>query len=100
MQSRKHLNQRVSIKGYVTEVAQCKGKVGEVCDKPYIWIANAVGDTENRLRVVDMKRRQLRRFKVGKLYIFEGQFAQTSRSGYADSRGLLRLEKHRLVRGR
>ena len=100
MQSRKYLNQKISIKGYVTEIARCKNKVGETCDKPYLWIAHALGDTENRMRVVDMKRKSLRRFKVGKLYVFEGQFTQTSRSGYADSRGLLRLEKHRLVRSR
>ena len=99
-QSRKYLEQRISVKGYVTEVAQCKNKVGEICDKPYVWISHALGDEESRMRVVDMKRKQLRRFKVGKLYVFEGRFAQTSSSGYADSRGLLRLKKHRLVRVR
>ena len=97
MQSRKHLNQEISVKGYVIEIARCRNKVGDTCDKPYLWIAHVLGDTDNRMRVVDMKRKTLRRFKVGKLYVFEGQFAQTSKSGYANSRGLLKLEKYRHV---
>lgn len=96
-QASKVLGQDIVVKGYVTEVAQCSNKVGDECDKPYIWIAAERGDPEQRLRVVDMKRRALRRYRVGKAYAFEGRFTQSSQSGYFNSKGLLILKRsHRL----
>ena len=97
MQASKYLNQEIVIKGYVTEVAQCSNRVGDKCDQPYLWIAHELGDPDQRLRVVDMKRRALRRYKVGKVYAFKGRFATSSKSGYVNSRGLLVLKKsHKL----
>ena len=97
MQPRAHFDKAMTIKGYVVDKARCKERVGETCDKPYLWIARTPGDTENRLRVVDMERKALRRFTVGKQYLFEGTFSQTSKSGYMNSRGLLKLVKHKRV---
>jgi hypothetical protein len=98
MRPRDFFEKSLSMTGYVVEVSQCKERPGEICDKPHFWIANTPGDTENRLRVVDMERKELRRFRVGKRYQLEGLFSQTSKSGYVNSRGLLRLTQHKLLR--
>ena len=97
MQASKVLDQDITVKGYVTEIAQCSNKVGDDCDKPYLWIAAERGDPEQRLRVVEMKRRALRKYRVGRAYAFEGRFTQSSQSGYFNSKGLLVLKRsHRL----
>ena len=98
MQARKFLDTTLSVTGYVTEVSPCSNKAGDTCAKPYLWVADHVGELDVRLRVADMERRLLRRFKVGKKYTFTGDFSQTSKSGYANSRGILRLTKFKKIR--
>lgn len=98
MQARKFLDTSLSVTGYVTEISPCSNKAGDTCAKPYLWIADHVGELDVRLRIADMERRLLRRFKVGKKYNFTGEFSQTSKSGYANSRGILRLTKFKKIR--
>ena len=74
----------------LSEVSKCSNKVGDTCAKPQIWIAQEKDELDNRIRVADMERKKLRRFKVGKKYVFTGELSQTSKSGLADSRGILR----------
>ena len=93
MQSRKFLDTSLSVKGYVTEISPCTNKAGDTCAKPYLWVTDHIGELDVKLRIADMERRLLRRFKVGKKYIFTGEFSQTSKSGYANSRGILKLKE-------
>ncbi|MAD60643.1 MAG: hypothetical protein CMH49_03875 [Myxococcales bacterium] len=98
MQSKKFIGQEISISAFVTEVSKCSNKVGDTCAKPQIWIAQDKNELDNRIRVADMKRALLKRFKVGKKYIFTGELSQTSKSGLADSRGILRLKEYKRVK--
>ncbi len=94
VQAHKFIGDDLSITGFVSEISPCSNKVGDTCPKPYLWITDSIGELDVKLRVADMKRRKLRRFKVGKRYVFTGKFTKTSKSGYANSRGVLRLEKY------
>lgn len=93
MQSHKFMGDELSITAYVSEVSPCSNKVGDTCPKPFVWITDEMGELDLRIRVTDMKRELLKRFKVGQKYVFRGQLAQTSKSGYANSRGVLNLQK-------
>lgn len=98
MQSKKFIGQEIKISAFVTEVSKCSNKVGDTCAKPHIWIAQEKDELDNRIRVADMERKKLRRFKVGKKYVFTGELSQTSKSGLADSRGILRLKEYKKVK--
>ena len=98
MQSKKFIGQVISVSAFVTEVSKCSNKVGDTCAKPQIWIAHDKDELDNRIRVADMKRALLKRFKVGRKYIFTGELSQTSKSGLADSRGILRLKEYKRVK--
>jgi hypothetical protein len=98
MRHRSHLETEVSIRGYVVEAAECKARVGQTCPKPYVWIAHTRDEAEQRIRVVDMDRRKQKRIKVGRRYTMRGLYSQTSKSGYADSRGVLRLTSYERVK--
>ena len=93
MQAHKFMDDDLSITGYVSEISPCSNKVGDTCPKPYVWITDDIGELDLRIRVADMKRSKLRRFKVGRKYTFQGKFSQKSKSGYANSRGVLSLTK-------
>ena len=98
MKSKQFIGQEIQIAAYVTEISQCSNKVGDTCAKPQIWIAHDQGALDNRIRVADMQRPLLRRFKVGKKYVFTGELSQTSKSGLADSRGILLLKEYKKLK--
>lgn len=98
MHAKHHLESDVDVSGVVVGKATCREKPGEICAKPFLWLAQGVDPSEVKLRVVDMNRRKLKRFKVGKSYRITGTFSQTSKSGYGDSRGVLRFKSYKAIK--
>lgn len=98
MRHRAHLETEIALRGYVVEAAVCKAKVGQTCPKPYVWLAHTREEAEQRIRVVDMDRKNQSKIKVGQPYVMRGLYSQTSKSGYADSRGVLRLTSYELIK--
>ena len=98
MKAKKYLDQEIKVTGFVTEISPCSNKVGAICPKPYLWISDQADDADIKLRIADMKRKSLRRFRVGKKYVFTGELSSTSKSGYANSNGILRLKEYTKIK--
>ena len=103
MRAEEHLDETIEVTGYVVEVApRCKPpkRVGEIvhCAQPYVFIAEAVGEGALKMRVTDMKRRDLRKIKLNQKYTFKGLFKTSSKSGYLSSEGLLSSESFKQVK--
>ena len=62
---------------------------------PHLYIADANNlETDLKLLVVKIDEKQMRLFKQGKRYIFEGKLVREVRSlGWKSERGMLALEK-------
>lgn len=89
MRSRQYLGNEMTLRGYVVEMPKCKNKDGEICAKPHLWLADAIGHNQERLRVVGFTRKKLRKFKLNKAYKITGKFVQTHEDGFVSSDGLL-----------
>ena len=94
----KQFDQEIVVTGYVVEKSmterQCRrAKLKEKCPKPHFWIADTAGQTQEKLRVVDLKRKKMGKIKLNKKYKVTGIFTQTSKSGFVNSDGLLLFKK-------
>ena len=98
MKAKQFLDQELSITGYITEISPCTNRAGDTCPKPYLYISDRSDDSDIKLRVADMPRKKLRRFRVGQKYIFTGKLADQSKSGYANSNGILLLKEYTKVK--
>jgi hypothetical protein len=103
MRAEEHFDEALEVTGYVVDVApRCvrPKRVGEIvhCAQPYVFIAEAVGEGALKMRVTDMKRRDLRKLKLHQKYTFKGVFKTSSKSGYLSSEGLLSSESFRRVK--
>ena len=89
MQSMKYFETEVTIKGYIVEKSKCPKK-SKTCPKPHFWIAETLDQGVDRLRVVDLDRKKLRRLKEKRRYQITGTFSQSSKdNGFINSNGLI-----------
>jgi len=102
MRSADHLDDELEVMGYITELSpKCpRPKRGEIvnCPQPYFILSDVIGESIHRLKVADMKRRELRKFKLNKKYKVKGKFQTSSQSGYLSSEGLLTFQSAQLIK--
>ena len=89
MRSHQYLDKEITVKGYIVDKPKCRSREGDICAKPHLWLADALGQSTERLRVVGMKRKKMKRFKLNKAYKITGKLVQSHSDGFASSQGLL-----------
>ena len=95
----KFLDQKVSIEGTVVYRSSIKWK-NKRRTLPHLYIADENNpDADLKLLVVQIEDKKLKKFKVGKRYVFVGKLAQKfNRLGWENERGLLILEEFEPVK--
>ena len=93
MQPDQFWESEVTITGYITEKTKCPRRA-KFCDQPALWLAKAPGQAKDRIRVADLTRKQVARFKKDKPYRITGIWSQMSESGYVNTGGLLKYKSH------
>ncbi len=95
-QKNKYLGNKVKVKAYLLEVYQCpvcpKNQNCKPCDEPHMFVADeASAPKDKAMLVVEQRAFKAREPKitVGKQYVFEGVFQQSSPKGFSASDGLL-----------
>jgi len=95
-QKNKYLGQPVKVKAYLLEIYQCpvcpKNQTCKPCDEPHMFIADEpTAPKDKAMLVVEQRVFKAREPKitVGKQYVFEGVFQQSSPKGFSASDGLL-----------
>lgn len=95
-QKNKYLGQPVKVKAYLLEIYQCpvcpKNQTCKPCDEPHMFIADEpTAPKDKSMLVVEQRVFKAREPKitVGKQYVFEGVFQQSSPKGFSASDGLL-----------
>lgn len=92
----KYLGQRVKVKGFLQEIYVCevcpKGQNCKQCTAPHMFIVDEVGAPKDKAMMV-VEQRGFKgkepKITVGKQYVFEGNFQQTSKLGFSASDGLV-----------
>ena len=96
----KYLGQKVKVKAYLLEVYKCpvcpKGQQCKQCEEPHMYASDeANGSKEKGLLIAEYRgfRGREPKLTIGKQYVFEGVFNQSSPKGFTSSDGLLVYHK-------
>lgn len=95
-QKNKYLGNKVKVKAYLLEIYQCpvcpKNQNCKPCDEPHMFVADEPNAPKDKaMLVVEQRVVKAREPKmtVGKQYVIEGMFQQSSPKGFSASDGLL-----------
>lgn len=99
-QKNKYLQQKVKLKAYLLDIYKCpqcpKNQTCKPCDEPHMFVVDEQNQAKEKAMVVT----EYRSFKqkepkltIGKQYVFEGSFSQSSPKGFSASDGLLVFNK-------
>ncbi len=95
-QKNKYLDTPVKVKAYLLEVYQCpvcpKNQTCKPCDEPHMFVADEPNMPKDKAMLVVEQRvykAKEPKLTVGKQYVFEGNFQQSSPKGFSASDGLL-----------
>jgi hypothetical protein len=95
-QKNKYLGNKVKVKAYLLETYTCpvcpKNQTCKPCDEPHLFVADEANAPKDKaMLVVEQRAFKGREPKitVGKQYVFEGMFQQSSPKGFSASDGLL-----------
>ncbi|MBM4293199.1 MAG: hypothetical protein FJ138_18805 [Deltaproteobacteria bacterium] len=97
-----HMGDTLEVTGYVVEksptcAAPRKDKPVD-CPIAHFWLADANGQTSDRLRVVELDRKLLAKIKENQKYRVKGTFQETSKDGFVSSMGLLIYQGAELIK--
>ena len=97
-----HMGDTLEVTGYVVEKspscpAPRKDKPVD-CPSAHFWLADANGQTSDRLRVVELDRKVLAKIKTDQKYRVKGSFQETSKDGFVSSMGLLVYQSAELIK--
>ena len=97
-----HMGDTLEVTGYVVEKspncpAPRKDKPVD-CPIAHFWLADAQGQTSDRLRVVEIDRKLLAKIKPNEKYRVKGAFQETSKDGFVSSMGLLIYQGSELIK--
>jgi len=95
-QKNKYLGTKVKVKAYLLEVYQCpvcpKNQTCKPCEAPHMFVADEASAPKDKAMIV-VEQRAFKakepKLTVGKQYVFEGAFQQSSGQGFSTSDGLL-----------
>ena len=92
----KYVGQKVKVKAYLLEVYKCpvcpKGQKCKDCEEPHMYASDEPnGSKEKGLLIAEYRgfRGREPKLTIGKQYVFEGVFNQSSPKGFTSSDGLL-----------
>lgn len=90
---KKHLNQKILVRGYLIEKHVDCPKDVKRCQRPHGWLADSPAGGEKRLLLANLNVKIAEKLEVGEQYVVTGTFSNRSSDGFVRSEGLLIFEK-------